>query len=84
MKRLTKSSTNIKLDGVCGGIAEYIGIDPVLVRVLWVIFCLAGGSGVLAYIACAILMPRAGSVPYAANHKTDASDEFIDLTNRKN
>ena len=40
------------LCGVCAGIAEYLGIDPTLVRLAWVLFCALGGSGVLAYILC--------------------------------
>ena len=44
--------------GVCGGIAEYFNIDPTLVRLGWVVFCALGGSGVLAYIVAAILIPE--------------------------
>lgn len=44
-KRLHKSESDKKLCGVCGGIAEYFDIDPTLVRLAWIIFCLAGGSG---------------------------------------
>ncbi len=58
MKRLTRSATDRKLAGVCGGIGEYFGVDPTMVRIGWVVFCLLGGSGVLAYILCAILMPE--------------------------
>ena len=59
MKRLTKSSADRKLAGVCGGIAEYFEIDPTIVRIAWVLFCCLGGSGLLAYIICAIVMPEA-------------------------
>ena len=58
MKRLTRSAADRKLAGVCAGIAEYFGIDPTVVRIAWVVFCLMGGSGLLAYILCAILMPE--------------------------
>lgn len=57
-RRLYKSNTNKMLDGVCGGIAEYFDIDPTLVRLAWVLFCALGGSGVLAYIVAAIIIPR--------------------------
>ena len=50
-KKLYKSSTDKKIAGVCGGIAEYFNIDSTLVRLAWVVFCLLGGSGVLAYIS---------------------------------
>ncbi|MCR4755275.1 MAG: PspC domain-containing protein [Lachnospiraceae bacterium] len=58
-KRLTKSATERMICGVCGGIAEYIGIDPTVVRILWVVFSLMGGSGLLAYIIAAIIIPEA-------------------------
>lgn len=57
-KRLYKSTTNSVLCGVCGGIAEYFDIDPTLVRLGWIIFCVMGGSGVLAYIIAALVIPN--------------------------
>ena len=57
-KKLYKSETNKMLAGVCGGIAEYFNIDPTLVRLGWVVFCALGGSGVLAYIIAAIIIPE--------------------------
>ena len=59
-KRLYKSNTDKKLDGVCAGIANYFNIDPTLIRLAWVIFTLAGGCGLIAYIIAAIIMPREG------------------------
>lgn len=56
-KKLYKSETNKMLAGVCGGIAEYFNIDPTLVRLGWLVFCALGGSGLLAYIIMAIIMP---------------------------
>ena len=56
-KRLYKSSTDKKVCGVCGGIASYFDVDPTVIRLLWVIFTLAGGSGLIAYIIAAIIMP---------------------------
>ena len=58
-KKLYKSNTNKVIDGVCGGIGEYFNIDPTLVRLAWVVFCALGGSGVLAYIIAAIIIPEA-------------------------
>ena len=57
-KRLYKSTQNKMIDGVCGGIAEYFGIDPTVVRLIWALFSLMGGSGILAYIIAAIIIPR--------------------------
>jgi phage shock protein C len=56
-KRLYKSNTDKKLAGVCAGIAEYINVDPTVVRLLWVLATLFVGAGVLAYIIAAIVMP---------------------------
>ncbi len=56
MKKLYKSNTDKKLCGVCGGIAEYFEIDPTLVRLLWVLFSVFVGSGLLAYIIAALIM----------------------------
>ena len=47
-KKLYKSSTDKKLAGVCGGLAEYFNIDSTLVRLGWVVFGLRGGGGRLA------------------------------------
>ena len=57
-RRLYKSNENKMVGGVCGGIAEYFDIDPTLVRLGWVLFCALGGSGILAYIIAAIVIPR--------------------------
>ena len=57
-KRLYKSTENKMFDGVCGGIAEYFDIGPTLVRLGWVLFCALGGSGIIAYIIAAIIIPR--------------------------
>jgi phage shock protein PspC (stress-responsive transcriptional regulator) len=56
-KRLYKDHSDKKLCGVCSGIAKYFDIDPTVVRLALVLFCLLGGSGILAYIICAIVMP---------------------------
>ena len=58
-KKLYKSNTNKMLEGVCGGIAEYFGVDPTIVRLAWVVFCALGGSGILTYIIAAIIIPSA-------------------------
>lgn len=58
IKRLYKSTKNRMVCGVCGGIAEYLNIDPSIIRVLWVLFACAGGSGLIAYIIIAIILPE--------------------------
>ena len=61
-KRLYKIQQGKKLDGVCGGIAEYFDIDPTLVRLAWILFTAFVGSGIIAYIIAAIVMPRKSDV----------------------
>lgn len=57
-KRLTKSRTDRKICGVCGGLAEYLNLDPTFVRLAWVLLVLAAGTGIFAYIIAAIIMPE--------------------------
>lgn len=57
-KRLYRSTTNRMISGVCAGIADYFGVDPTIIRLAWVLFCALGGSGVLAYIICSIIIPE--------------------------
>lgn len=57
MKKLTKSRDRM-VCGVCGGIGEYLGIDATVVRLLWVLFSVLGGAGLLAYIIAAIIIPE--------------------------
>ena len=63
-KRLTRSRTNRMIWGVCGGLGEYFGADPTLVRVIYVAMTLiSAGFGILLYIALAIIVPLEGSSP---------------------
>lgn len=57
-KKLYKSLTDKKVCGVCGGLAKYLSIDATLVRLIWAIVTLCTvGTGLLAYIICAVIMP---------------------------
>lgn len=59
MKKLTKSTNNIVLTGTLGGIAEYVNIDPTIVRILYVFISMVGvGSPVLLYIVMALIIPK--------------------------
>ena len=57
-KKLTRSATDKKLGGVCGGIAEYLDVDTTVVRLAWVLFTLFIGAGILAYIIALLVMPN--------------------------
>lgn len=58
MSKTLKRSSNSMIAGVCAGVANYFGIDPTVVRILWVIFTLCGGAGILLYVIMLILMPK--------------------------
>src|ERR687886_1904287 len=55
-----RSATDAKLTGLCGGVAEHWGIDPVLARVCWVLLALSGGVGLVLYVAGWLLVPVQG------------------------
>ncbi len=57
-KKLYRSVTDKMLAGVCGGLAEYFAIDPVIVRLIFVLAVIFGGSGILAYIILWIIIPQ--------------------------
>lgn len=57
-KRLTKSSTDKKIFGVCGGLAQFLGIDPTVVRLIWALLIFCAGTGLLAYIIAALVLPH--------------------------
>jgi phage shock protein C len=65
-RTLTRSTTDRKISGVSGGLATYLGIDPVLVRVGFVVTTLASGVGLLAYLALLALVPADDAVPASA------------------
>jgi len=58
-KKLTKSSVNRMICGVCAGVGEYLGIDPTVVRLAWVLLTFVGAAGIIAYIIAAIIIPEA-------------------------
>jgi len=78
-KRLYKIKKGAVIDGVCGGLAEYFGMDPTLMRIIWVIFTFAGGSGILAYIIAMCIMPEAPKKKKKDKEK-DMLDEQLEAT----
>ena len=60
-KRLVRNVQDKKIAGVCAGLADYLDIDVTLVRGLWILFTLLGGSGILAYLILWLIMPEAGT-----------------------
>lgn len=57
-RKLYRSKTDRKVAGVCGGLAQYFNIDPTLIRVLFVVLAVFGGSGLLLYLALWIIVPK--------------------------
>ncbi len=51
-----------KICGVCGGIAEYLDVDPTIIRIIWAIMVFAFGTGLLAYFICALCMPKKSDI----------------------
>lgn len=63
MKRLYRTEgRDAMLCGVCGGVAEYLGIDPSVVRVLAALLCIPGGMSFWVYIVCAFIIPKKSTV----------------------
>jgi phage shock protein PspC (stress-responsive transcriptional regulator) len=60
MKKLYKKQEGKMICGVCGGIGDYLGIDPTLIRLVWALAACTG-AGILAYIIAAIIIPEEGS-----------------------
>ena len=58
MKQLRRSKTDRMLGGVCAGIANYLDVDPTIIRLLWVLWIFLAGSGILAYLICWIVIPN--------------------------
>jgi phage shock protein C len=56
-RKLMRSSTDKKISGVCAGVATYLDLDVTLVRVLWVLAFLCGGTGLLLYVILWIVLP---------------------------
>ena len=67
MNRLYRSRSDAVIAGVCGGLGHYFNIDPVVVRLGWVLFTLFGGAGVLGYLLAWVIVPdeygRRASLP---------------------
>lgn len=64
-KKLKRSSSDRVIAGVCGGVGEYFNIDPVVVRIVWVLLSfMPGGPGFLAYLICALIIPEDDGVIY--------------------
>ncbi|MCR5098261.1 MAG: PspC domain-containing protein [Lachnospiraceae bacterium] len=64
-RRITRSATDKMIAGVCGGLGNYMGVDPTFIRIAWALACLLAGTGLLAYVICALIIPSETAIsPY--------------------
>lgn len=77
MKRLYRSKRDALLGGVCGGIAEHLGVDPTLVRVVFAVLAVASGIGVLIYFLLWLLVPQEGEAPPGSREAVRVGAEEI-------
>ena len=73
-KKIVKSTNNRVICGVCAGIADQFNIDPTIIRVIWAIAIFAYGTGLLAYIICAIIFPNGTTDNLLAMHNKKLED----------
>ena len=57
-KKLYRNQKNKKLAGVCSGLAEYFEIDVTLIRIIWIVFILLGGAGIISYLISILIIPQ--------------------------
>ncbi len=61
-KQITRSTTDCKIAGVCGGLADYFDINPILFRIIFVATILCSGSGIVAYVLFWIFLPTESTI----------------------
>lgn len=62
-KKLCKDPTDQKIAGVCSGFAKYLNVDVTIIRLIWALLFFCGGTGFIAYIVCALVMPEGPDEP---------------------
>jgi len=75
--RLLRSRDDRVLGGVSGGVGTYLGLDPVIVRLVFVVLALAGGGGILAYVIAWIVIPEAPEDGTPAPQRTNSSTPML-------
>jgi len=80
-RMLVRSKADRRLLGICGGIGEYFNLDPNLIRVIWALVTICGGSGILAYIIAAFIMPEPDA---GTQGEEDSVQEYSDYPEDNN
>jgi len=77
VKKLYRSTNDRMIGGVCGGLGEYLGIDPTVIRLIFVLIALTGGAGVLIYLIMFLVVPEAsdGQEPIPASSVPEPAPE---------
>ena len=83
-KKLYRSVTDKMVGGVCGGLADYFAIDPVIVRLIFVLAVIFGGSGILAYIILWIIIPQKPYIITPFNSEQQKGDASSSTEEKKN
>lgn len=79
VKRLFRDTENGKIGGVSAGLGHYLNIDPAIIRIIWIVFVLVGGSGVLVYLIAWMAMPEAKTT----SEKLQMKGQSVNLDNIK-
>ena len=74
-KRFLRSKDDRIIAGVCGGLGNYLNIDPVIIRIIWLVLFFAGGVGLLAYIVAMIIVPSENDSPYDEKEVKKSSED---------
>jgi phage shock protein PspC (stress-responsive transcriptional regulator) len=66
-KRLYRSRTDRKIAGICGGMGQYFGVDPVIFRIIWLLLLLGMGAGLVVYLVLWLVIPNEPQASAAAS-----------------
>ena len=83
MRKLYRSRKDAMVAGVCGGLAEYIGIDSAIVRLVFAVLIMAGGIGVLAYFLAWIIIPEGSNEGGWENTDSSETRKHMELSGDK-
>lgn len=75
--RLYKSTTDKKISGVCGGLADVLGLDPSIVRIVWAVVSLFYGVGIILYIIAALVLPEGQPQEHRRKAQNSEGNDFL-------